>query len=358
MDQHNPNESMPDKRVCLVGSGSWGSAIAKIVGSNVLKPDSKFAKEVFMFVHEEIVNGRKLTEIINTDHENVKYLPGHKLPDNVVAVDDVVKTVHNADVIVFVVPHQFVRGICEQIKGKVKKGAVVLSLIKGLDTNEKGADLITNVIRNMLKIECAVLMGANIASEVAEEKFCEATIGCRDAKVGRLLKELLETSYFRFTVVEDEETVEMCGALKNIVATAVGFCYGLDLGSNTIAAVTRIGLMEMMGLCKALYPGSKQSTFFESCGIADIITTCQSGRNRTVAESFAKTGRPLDELEKELLNGQKLQGPLTAAEVYDMLVKKKIDKDYPLFVSVHKICKGELPAKNLLACLASHPIHK
>ena len=70
-------------KVCIVGSGNWGSAIAKIIGNNVMKLQ-KFASTVKMWVFEETVNGRKLTDIINNDHENVKYLPGHKLPENVV----------------------------------------------------------------------------------------------------------------------------------------------------------------------------------------------------------------------------------------------------------------------------------
>lgn len=72
-------------KVCIVGSGNWGSAVAKIIGSNV-KNLQKFSSTVKMWVFEETVNGRKLTDIINNDHENVKYLPGHKLPENVVAV--------------------------------------------------------------------------------------------------------------------------------------------------------------------------------------------------------------------------------------------------------------------------------
>lgn len=72
------------KRIAIIGSGNWGSTIAKIIGSNVLE-NPKFEKTVKMYVYEEMVNGKKLTEIINTEHENVKYLPGHKLPPNVVS---------------------------------------------------------------------------------------------------------------------------------------------------------------------------------------------------------------------------------------------------------------------------------
>ncbi|KAK2585284.1 hypothetical protein KPH14_009973 [Odynerus spinipes] len=72
--------------VCVVGSGNWGSAIAKIVGANVMKHNNKFNTRVPMYVYEEIINNQKLTSIINELHENIKYLPGHKLPENVVCI--------------------------------------------------------------------------------------------------------------------------------------------------------------------------------------------------------------------------------------------------------------------------------
>lgn len=89
-----------------------------------------FDPRVTMWVFEEDVGGRKLTEIINTQHENVKYLPGHKLPPNVVAVPDVVQASADADILIFVVPHQFIGKICDQLKGHLKADAIGLSLIK------------------------------------------------------------------------------------------------------------------------------------------------------------------------------------------------------------------------------------
>jgi len=95
-----------------------------------------------------------------------------------VAIPDVLEAAADADILIFVVPHQFIRRICGSLDGKVKPTAVGLSLIKGFDHPETGGiDLISNVIQRMLKIQCAVLMGANLAGEVAEGKFCETTIG-------------------------------------------------------------------------------------------------------------------------------------------------------------------------------------
>nr|XP_058933381.1 glycerol-3-phosphate dehydrogenase 1-like protein isoform X4 [Kogia breviceps] len=293
--------------------GSWrerGSAVAKIIGDNVKKLQ-KFASTVKMWVFEETVNGRKLTDIINNDHENVKYLPGHKLPENV-----------------------------------------------GIDEGPEGLKLISDIIREKMGIDISVLMGANIANEVAAGKFCETTIGSKVIENGLLFKELLQTPNFRITVVDDADTVELCGALKNIVAVGAGFCDGLHCGDNTKAAVIRLGLMEMISFARIFCKGQvSTATFLESCGVADLITTCYGGRNRRVAEAFARTGKTIEELEKEMLNGQKLQGPQTSAEVYRILKQKGLLDKFPLFTAVYQICYEGRPVQEMLSCLQSHPEH-
>ncbi|XP_051949446.1 glycerol-3-phosphate dehydrogenase [NAD(+)], cytoplasmic-like isoform X2 [Xyrauchen texanus] len=325
---------MTGSKVCIVGSGNWGSAIAKIIGHNV-KASNRFDPLVKMWVYEEMIDGRKLTEIINTDHENVKYLPGHKLPKNV-----------------------FIGKLCDQIKPQVKPGAIGISLIKGIDEGPDGLTLISDIIRSKLDIEVCVLMGANIASEVADEKFCETTIGATNEPNGKIFKELLQTLNFRITVVKECDTVELCGALKNIVAVGAGFCDGLGFGDNTKAAVIRLGLMEMVTFSKLFCKSAVTSaTFLESCGVADLITTCYGGRNRRVAEAFARTQKSIAELEAEMLNGQKLQGPQTSAEVYKILQKKHMVDKFPLFVSVYQICFEGRQVKEFISCLQNHPEH-
>lgn len=349
---------MAAKKVCIIGSGNWGSAIAKIVGANAEKL-AKFDTTVNMWVFEETVNGRKLTEIINTDHENVKYLPGHKLPPNVVAVPDLLEAVKGADILIFVIPHQFVKKVCDTIKGHIKADVVGMSLIKGVDEGPEGLKLISEVIRENLGITMTVLMGANLANEVAEDKFCETTIGCKCKEIGPILKDLMQTKNFRVTVVEEADVVEICGALKNIVAVGAGFCDGLGYGDNTKAAVIRLGLMEMIAFARLFCTAGPVSatTFLESCGVADLITTCYGGRNRKIGEAFAKTGKTIEELEKEMLNGQKLQGPATAAEVNHILKRKQMVEKFPLFNAVHQICFEGNPVKEFISCLQNHPEH-
>uniref|UniRef100_A0A7E4WCQ1 Glycerol-3-phosphate dehydrogenase [NAD(+)] n=1 Tax=Panagrellus redivivus TaxID=6233 RepID=A0A7E4WCQ1_PANRE len=348
---------MATKNVAIIGSGNWGSAIARIVGRTTKANPDKYGERVNMWVFEETVNGRKLSEIINTDHENVKYLPGKKLPENVFAVTDVVETCKDADILIFVIPHQFVTRVSKQLVGKIKPDAIGLSLIKGLScVPSDGIKLVSDEIKEILKIDVSVLMGANIAPEVANDNYCEATIGTKDKqKNGALLKTLFHTDFFRINVVADTEAVELCGALKNVVACAAGFSDGLGYGDNTKAAIIRLGMMEIVRFVTQFYPGAQLSTFFESCGLADLVTTCYGGRNRRVCEAYVKSDKPLAVLEKEMLNGQSAQGPLTADEVFELLRKTNSLEKYPLFVAVKRICKGELKAKDLIDCLRTHP---
>ncbi|KAJ3401304.1 glycerol-3-phosphate dehydrogenase [Chytriomyces hyalinus] len=333
------------EKVCLIGSGNWGSVIAKIVAENVSKYPDQFDPEVRMWVFEEMIEGKRLSQIINEKHENVKYLPNVRLPDNVVAHPTLLNAVEAATLLIFVIPHQFVKGACDQIKGHVNPNARAISLIKGVDVSKSGLRLISDVIKENLEMDVSVLMGANIASEVAEEKFCEATVGYRNEANGLVWQRLFNTSYFKIAAIEDVEGVELCGALKNVVAIAAGLVDGLKYGDNTKAAIIRIGLSEMRKFSKLFESNVKDNTFFESCGIADVITTCFGGRNRKVAEARVLTGKSFDQLEKELLNGQKLQGTLTAKEVHIILEQKGLCHEFPLFTQVYNICyEGHEPS--------------
>lgn len=326
------------KKVCLVGSGNWGSAIARIIGENTERLSKVFEKDINMWVFEEMVEGRKLTEIINETHENVKYLPGYKLPSNVIAVPDLLEAVKGADILIFCVPHQFLGRMLKAIKEQgLAPGAMAVSLIKGIDFDENGVVLISNMICKALDIDCSVLMGANVANEVAAGDFCESTLGCSDLRHGAVLRELFNAPTFRVEVALDPHGVEMCGALKNVVALGAGFCDGLSYGGNTKAAIIRIGLIEMKKFCFKYFDGVKEDTFFESCGVADLITTCFGGRNRKCAEAFVKSETTWEQLEDSMLNGQKLQGTLAAKEVFSILKAHHSEDQFPLFTAIYRI---------------------
>ncbi|RKO97978.1 hypothetical protein CXG81DRAFT_27639 [Caulochytrium protostelioides] len=339
------------ERLAIIGSGNWGSTIAMIAGERVLEwsqvPERHMEREVRMWVFEETVDGQKLTDLINTRHENVKYLPGIPLPHNVTACPDLVETVKDATLLVFVLPHQFVKKVCEQLRGHIAPSARAISLIKGLDGSQSGIQLVSHSIRDALQIDVSVLMGANIANEVAARQFCETTVGYADEANGALWRELFHTDYFHTHMVQDVAGVELCGALKNIIAVAAGFVDGLKGGDNTKAAIIRIGLIEMRRFASMYYKGVNDQTFLESCGVADVITTCFGGRNRRVAEAFVLSDKSFAELEDEMLNGQKLQGVLTAAEVCKVLERDNKLDQFPLFHRVHLIAEGNADPKTI-----------
>lgn len=345
------------KQIAIVGSGNWGSVIAKIAGDNTSN-SQKFEKAVLMYVYEEVINGKNLSDIINEQHENIKYLPGIKLPANVLAEPDLIEATKEADILIFVFPHLYVKEMCTQLAGKIKPTAVGLSLIKGFDKKDDGTLILpSHVISQMLKIPCHVMMGANIANEVAAEKPSESTLGCSDKKTAQLLRDALQTDYFNITIVEDEDTCEVCGALKNIVAMGAGFVDGLDLCDNTKAAVLRQGLMEIVKFVDIFNPGGKLTTFFESCGVPDLIISCFGGRNRKCAEAFVRTGKSVTTIEKEMFNGQRVQGPATAEDVNNMLKIKGMEDKFPLFTAIHKICCGKMAAQDITNVIKEHPQH-
>jgi glycerol-3-phosphate dehydrogenase (NAD+) len=309
-----------------------------------------FNSTVKMWVFQEEWQGGNLTDKMNELKENPKYLPGVKYGDNVVACADLVETIQDADLIIFCTPHQFVQGLCRKMQMHVKPTSHAISLIKGMYVNpETGPQLITSMIRKMLSIECSVLMGANIATEIAPNGLCESTIASHNVEHGNTFKCLFDTPFFSVNVIADVEGAELAGTLKNIVAIAAGFSDGCQLGENAKAAILRQGLLEMRQFAKAMFPTVRDETFYESCGMADLIATCYGGRNHKVAQAFAESNgkKSFAELESDLLKGQKLQGVLTSEEVMLVLKSRHWIKDYPLFTLVDVIACGLLPPRDI-----------
>ncbi|KAK6905748.1 glycerol-3-phosphate dehydrogenase (NAD(+)) [Kwoniella mangroviensis CBS 8507] len=338
-------------KICVIGSGSWGTALAKIAAENAWKRNDEFHSEVRMWVREKIVNGKPLTHIINRTHLNSRYLPDIKLPKNLVATPHLKDVVKDATLIVFVVPHQFLHTVLGELSkpGVLHPQARAISAIKGVEVNGTDIETFASLIEGRVGTPCSALSGANIALEVAMGQFCETTIGCPTHTDSLLWSAVFHAPTFRVNAVEDVNGVSLGGALKNIVALAAGFVDGLGLGGNTKAAILRIGLSEMIEFCMEFFAGSQRETFSnESAGIADLITTCYGGRNRKCAEEFAKTGQPFDVIEKKLLNGQKLQGTATAEEVHNFLRARKRTHAYPLFEKVYQISYEGLPPKALV----------
>lgn len=266
-------------KVCIVGSWNWGSAIAKIIGTNV-KNQQKFPSTVKMWVSEEAENRGKLTDIINHSHKNVKCLPGHKLPENVVSVPNLSGAVQDAGLLVFTTPHKLIHKICNEITGRVPKKALRIIHTEGIDEGPGGLMLSSDIIREKIGMDVSVLMGANTVRVVAAGEFCETTIGSKVIQNGILFKELLQTPNFCITVVDDADDVELCGALKHIVAMGTTFCDGLHCGNNGKAAITHLGLVELVTFTRIFCKSQvSMATFLESCGLANLITTCYRGND-------------------------------------------------------------------------------
>ncbi|KAG8710841.1 glycerol-3-phosphate dehydrogenase, partial [Ceratobasidium sp. 423] len=338
-------------------------------------------EEVTMYVHEEEVDGKPLSSIINKKHENVKYLSGVQLGPNVKAEPDPIKAIKGATALIIVVPHQFVEKVLEGMKEHLAPGARAVSLIKGVKAEGDKIHTYPGIISSLLGIRCSALGGANIASEgirlhlrnyevagpnyneVAQDQFCESTLGIspEGMKSDRgdslsdadLWYKLFNTPTFRIRIVPDIDGVALCGGLKNVIALAAGFSDGLGWGSNTKSAIIRIGIMEIKDFCVYFFPKVKAETFLEeSCGLADILTSCISGRNRKVAEEMVKTGKGFQELEKEELGGQSLQGPQTVEQLHKFLEARRDDvrrsDGFPLIENVWKICYEGMPPKKLI----------
>jgi glycerol-3-phosphate dehydrogenase (NAD+) len=340
-----------------------GSAIAKIVSENTKAHPELFEPDVYMWVFDEMyqlqqdhpkydeskhTSPQKLTTLINTIHENVKYLPAIALPENLIATPDIKECVREATLLIFNVPHQFMGNICKQIDGAVLPYARAVSCIKGVEVCADGISLFSDYIGKRLRIYCGALSGANIANEVAAEKFSQTTIGYDPpgnltplpeelpSVDHGLLKNLFHRPYFHVNVIYDVAGVSLGGALKNIVAIASGFVDGLGWGDNAKAAIMRVGLLEMRKFGKTFFETCRTGTFTEeSCGVADLITSCNGGRNHKCAKLSIQQGKSIEEIEREVLNGQKLQGTLTAKEVNSFLKQRGMEKDYPLFTAVH-----------------------
>ena len=223
-------------------------------------------------------------------------------------------------------------------------------------------------------------MGANVANDVAAGQMCESTLASDfGPPADEITRRVFDTPTFRVHHINDVAGAEAAGALKNVVALGAGFVDGCDLGSNTKAALMRVGLKEMAKFCHVFFDGIQDQTFTESCGLADLITTCYGGRNRKCAEAFARerlaaaetdmsflapttSANPNDmddsndameipspkstcakcerqwaEIESRLLNGQKLQGTLTAQEVYHVLESRDMLDAFPLLRTIYEI---------------------
>lgn len=346
-------------KVTILGAGNWGSAVSILAAENCAE-SYLFHERVTLWVREETMpDGRLFSQEMNETHENSRYMPGVKLPENVFAEPSLEDAVREADLILFVLPHQFVVTIAELIKGKIKTTARCISLAKGLHVVDGVPQCFSAVLQDILDVECLALSGANVAKDIARKQFSEATIGYFPVAIemASIWQQLFDRPYFRVRALPDVAGVQVCGALKNVLALAAGFCDGMGMGTNTKSALIRMGMAEMRLFAALFFDGILEESFFDSCGMADVVTTCFGGRNVRCAAEFVRRGgkSSWEEIEKDLLGGMKMQGQLTCDEVHQVLARNELQHLFPLFEATYNIAFQGYAAETLFHRFSDTP---
>ncbi|MEU3603515.1 NAD(P)H-dependent glycerol-3-phosphate dehydrogenase [Streptomyces sp. NPDC006798] len=272
-------------RVAVFGAGSWGTAFALILADA--------GCEVALWARRA-----ELVEAINTSRTNPDYLPGTVLPDTIRATTDATEAADGADIAVFSVSAQYLRRSLTVWSPALADNTVLVSLMKGV---ELGTDmLMSQVIADVTGAgpeRIAVVSGPNLAGEIVRRRPAAGVVACVDEQVAQRLQTACHTPYFRPYTNTDVVGCELGGAVKNVIALAVGITDGMGLGDNTKAALMTRGLAETGRLGAAM--GADPRTLGGLAGMGDLIATCSSplsrnhtfgsnlGRGRSVAEASA-----------------------------------------------------------------------
>ena len=319
--------------ISVIGSGGWGTTLGNLI--------AKKGQQVKIWSYETIT-----AELINKKHENSQFLQGISLSPNLVASSDFNEVIPDADIIIFAVPSAFVRNMANQIRPffSLNKTYKLVTVTKGLEIpkNEYGSfKLMSEVLREILpsNVKIAALSGPNLSSEVAREKPTATVIASIHAEILPELVEVFRTDYFKPYGLTDEQGIEICGAVKNITAIAIGICDGLNLGDNSKASIVTLGLTEMNRIGKHF--GCDRKTFFGIAGVGDLIATCSSkhSRNRSYGQKLAE-GKTFSEI-KEEMHGMVSEGVWAAKSIHLFAQKNKID--LPLTTQVYKILHEDKP---------------
>ncbi|WP_326596350.1 NAD(P)H-dependent glycerol-3-phosphate dehydrogenase [Streptomyces sp. NBC_01803] len=269
-------------RAAVYGTGSWGTAFAMVLADA--------GCEVALW-------GRRaeLVEAVNIDRVNPDYLPGIKLPPGIRATTDPAEAARDAEFTVLAVPSQTLRGNLAGWAGLLAPGTVLVSLMKGVELGT--AKRMSEVVEEVAGVgpeRVAVLSGPNLAREIAERQPAASVVACRDEEVARRLQAACHTPYFRPYTNTDVVGCELGGAVKNVIALAVGIADGMGLGDNTKASLMTRGLAETARLGSAM--GADPQTFAGLAGMGDLVATCSSplSRNHTFGTNLGR-GMTLEE---------------------------------------------------------------
>jgi glycerol-3-phosphate dehydrogenase (NAD(P)+) len=305
-------------KIGVMGDGGWGTTLA------ILLARKGYTVGLWGVFPEYL-------EIIDEKRENVKFLPGIKIPASVKIIKEAGILINKSDIIIIAIPSRFLRGVLEKFSVIDCHQKIFLSVVKGIenDTFLRPSQIIRDVLG---EVKLAVLSGPSISHEVALGIPATVVIASPVIKLARRLQKVFSTENFRVYVHSDVVGVELGGALKNIIAIACGISDGLGFGANTKAALLNRGMTEIMRLGIAL--GARPQTFWGLSGMGDLITTCISpyGRNRWVGEQIGK-GRKI----KQILAGMEMvaEGVWTTKAAYELSQKKHVEM--PITEQVYKV---------------------
>ncbi len=305
--------------ICVVGAGSWGTALALTLAKN--------GHKVWLWGR----NAEHMRDMAQSRF-NKRYLPDNKFPDTLYPTSDMQTAAEKADHILLVMPSKSYRSVLQQLQPHVANHVGIASASKGLEP--KTFKLLEQLIREELGAErsIAIISGPTFAKEVANGLPTAITVASTKQSYAAKFASLVHNDTFRAYTSSDAIGVQIGGAVKNILAIAAGIADGMKLGANSRAALITRGLSEVTRLGIKL--GGQHDTFMGLTGLGDIVLTCtdNQSRNRRVGLALAE-GKNLEAILQDL--GQVAEGVYTTKEVHRLA--KKLDVDMPITEHVYRI---------------------
>jgi glycerol-3-phosphate dehydrogenase (NAD(P)+) len=316
-------------KAAVLGTGSWGTAFGKVLADA--------GADVVLWSRRQ-----ELADALNATHENPDYLPGIALPHSMSATSDAAAALEGADFVVLAVPSQSLRDNLALVASAIPSDAVLVSLMKGVElgTTKRMSEVIVEVADVPLE-RVAVVSGPNLAKEIASGQPAASVVACVDLAAAERLQAACLTRYFRPYTNTDIIGCELGGAVKNVIALAVGMADGMGFGDNTKASLITRGLAETARLGTAL--GADPLTFSGLAGLGDLVATCMSplSRNRTFGEKLGR-GQTVEEILAQ--QQQTAEGVKSCRSI--LALAQKHDVDMPITDHVVRLChEGMTPVE-------------
>lgn len=253
------------KRIGVLGAGTWGMALARMLSN------SGHGVTVWSAIEKEIDEFSATRR-----HPN---LPGMVIPQQIEFTKDIRTVCENKDVLLFAVPSVFVRSTAKKAAPFIADGQIIVDVAKGIeaDTLFTMSQIIADEIKKP-EVKIVALSGPTHAEEVARDLPTTIVSACADAEAAQQVQAIFANSCMRVYTNEDVLGVELCGALKNVMALGSGIALGLGFGDNTKAALITRGMAEIVRLGRAM--GCQEQTFYGLAGIGDLIVTATSMHSR------------------------------------------------------------------------------